>query len=331
MSQFPKFRLYGQDDPVVEEKIQPHLFWRDWKDLLYEEKAVALQQLKNDDWINEFSDEILNTIEYLNKNFLRILPGKQLHAIIPIRDVDGVSNNFQRRKAAFEDFKNIFISQHGEELVFRMLSFFAREHIRYDFYGMAERETEIKKRCDYVDVAFGDFDKLADCFNLIFEQFNVNVILTRDGLIPRQDPKIVKDLYLPILKILADPKWKSVSEDLASMFEAYLSKNFAESITKAHVVMQRFLQILLGREEGKNAKGEMKDLFHSLKEKSHIPFTKLGESITKALSDFMSSQRALISTAKPSMQNADRSDALVTMNVLMVYLQHCLTITYVPQ
>jgi hypothetical protein len=198
-------------------------------------------------------------------------------------------------------------------------------------FEQKERETEIKKRCDYVDVAFGDFDKLADCFNLIFEQFNVNVILTRDGLIPRQDPKIVKDLYLPILKILADPKWKSVSEDLASMFEAYLSKNFAESITKAHVVMQRFLQILLGREEGKNAKGEMKDLFHSLKEKSHIPFTKLGESITKALSDFMSSQRALISTAKPSMQNADRSDALVTMNVLMVYLQHCLTITYVPQ
>lgn len=123
-------------------------------------------------------------------------------------------------------------------MVFRMLSKFAESHI------------------DHFDEAFNKFNQLANCLNHIFEQFAVNQLVTRNGFVPRQDDKITEEVYIPTLSILADPKWKSVSTDLALMFEDYREENYAEAITKAHRAVQRFLQVLVG-EEGKSGKGEV--------------------------------------------------------------------------
>ncbi|MCY4641517.1 MAG: hypothetical protein OXC41_02290 [Gammaproteobacteria bacterium] len=48
------------------------------------------------------------------------------------------------------------------------------------------------------------------------------------------------------------------------------------------------------------------------------------ESIIKAIQSFVVRERATNSTAKPALQQATASDALLVMNVLMVFLQHCL-------
>jgi len=87
---------------------------------------------------------------------------------------------------------------------------------------------------------------------------------TRNGFVPRQDNKITEEIYTPTLRVLADPKWKSVSIDLAKMFEDYRNENYPESITKAHSAVHRFLQILVG-EEGKSGRGEVGKLFQKAK------------------------------------------------------------------
>ncbi len=325
MSKIPTFKLYGQDDPKVEENIQPSLGLRQWTDLAQEEKEIAFQQLKNSGWAEEHSSEILNTIKHLNDRFLRQCPGKHLHQIKPegSGEYDRHSNEYERKKAALMDFYHIFITEKSESMVLRMFSKFAESHI--DFYDLQSAEkagTEPEKK-EYIEKAFEDFDKLANCFNHIFEQFAVNVIFTRNGLVPRQEEKIMDMVYTPTLAILADPKWKNVSDDIAKMFEEYREKNYPEVITKAHSAVQRFLQVLVG-EEGKNAKGEVGKLFEKAKKDGLVPIDRFSEPIINSLQGFLSSERATNSTAKPTLKEASPADALLIMNVTMIFLQHCL-------
>ncbi len=321
----PKFLLYGENDPKVESNIQPQLALRNWVNLNDEEKQIAFQQLKNSGWVESYSREILQTIEYLNNAFLRQCPGKHLHAVQPQRDSyhGGYGNESERMKAAITDFQHIFLREKSDAMVFRMLSKFAKSHIDHSDYRRATEAKVEEERKKLVDEAFGKFDRLANCLNHIFEQFSVNQLVTRNGFVPRQDDKITNEVYTPTLNILADPKWKSVSTDLALMFEDYREENYAEAITKAHGAVQRFLQVLVG-EEGKSGKGEVGKLLQKAKEDGVIPVNRFTEPLVTVIQGFITSERATNSTAKPTIKDTTASDALLMMNVVMVFLQYCL-------
>ena len=321
----PKFLLYGEADPKVELNIQPQLALRNWVDLSDEEKQIAFQQLKNSGWVESYSTEILQTIEYLNNAFLRQCPGRRLHAVQPQRDHyrGGYGNESERMKAAITDFQHIFLREKSDAMVFRMLSKFADSHIDGFGYRRATETTDDVERKKLLDESFNKFDRLANCLNHIFEQFAVNQLVTRNGFVPRQDDKITKEVYTPTLSILVDPKWKSVSTDLALMFEDYREENYAEAITKAHRAVQRFLQVLVG-EEGKSGKGEVGKLLQKVKEDGVIPVNRFTEPLVNVIQGFITSERATNSTAKPTMKDATASDALLMMNVVMVFLQYCL-------
>lgn len=319
----PKFLLYGEDDPKVESNIQPKLALRNWANLSDEEKQIAFQQLKNSGWVESYSTEILQTIEYLNNAFLRQCPGRHLHAVQPQRDHyrGGYGNESERMKAAITDFQHIFLREKSDAMVFRMLSKFAESHIG-GYYRATEIQDDVERK-KLIDDAFNKFDRLANCLNHILEQFAVNQLVTRNGFVPRQDNKITEEIYTPTLSILADPKWKSVSTDLALMFEDYREENYAEAITKAHRSVQRFLQIIVG-EEGKNGKGEVGKLLQKAKEDGIIPANQFTEPLVNVIQGFITSERATNSTAKPTTKDATASDALLMMNVVMVFLQYCL-------
>lgn len=326
MTTLPKFSLYGEDDPNVDENIQPSLALRRWGDLPDLEKKIAYRQLANRGWLDEHSPELLATIEYMNDSFLRQCPGTRLHAIKPARDYQGNrSNDSERQEAALLDFQHIFLKDKSEAMVLRMLSKFLSCYIDRDRYRIASNTVFVDEqmRMKFIEDAFKKFDKLAHCLNRIFEQFAVNVVVTRNGFVPRQDGKITKEVYEPTLRVLSDPKWKSVNSDVAKMFEDYREQNYAEAITKAHAVVQRFLQILVG-EEGKNAKGEVGDLFKEAKKKGLIPATRITEQFIMAIQSHIVSERATNSTAKPALKDATASDALLMMNLVMIFLQHCL-------
>jgi hypothetical protein len=316
--------LYGENDPRIEEALQSSLSLRRWSDLSESEKQIALQELSNSNWLENYSREILATIDYLNYTYLRECPGKNLHAVKPTRvtyahDFD---NSSDRMKAALDDFYTIFMND-TDAMVFRMLSKFVSCYIDGFDYGRAESAKADIEREKLIESAFEKFDRLANCLNHIFEQFAINQMVTRNGFVPRQDEKITKEIYEPTLKVLADPKWKTVSIDLAKMFEDYREENYAEAITKAHGAVQRFLQILVG-EEGKNSKGEVGKLFQKAKDDGMIPVNRFTEPIINVIQGFVVSERATNSTAKPTLKDATASDALLVMNVVMVLLQHCL-------
>ena len=298
---------------------------RKWGELSDEEKQIAFQQFKNSGWVDSYSKEILQTIEYLNRAFLRQCPGRHLHAVQPQRDHyrGGYGNESERMKAAITDFQHIFLQEKSDALVFRMLSKFAEGYIDGFDYRRATETQDEDERKKLIDEAFDKFDRLANCLNHIFEQFAVNQLVTRNGFVPRQDDKIAEAVYAPTLQVLADPKWKSVNADLAQMFEDYREENYAESITKAHRAVQRFLQVLVG-EEGKSGKGEVGKLFQKAKADGVIPINRFTEPLVSVIQGFIVSERATNSTAKPSTKDATASDALLMMNIVMVFLQYCL-------
>jgi len=324
MGEVPKFLVYGEKDQKIAETIQPNLGLRDWSELETEEKETALQQLKNGHWLKRNSEKTLDTIGYLNNKYLRLCPGKQLHKITPeYTSYGGLANLAELTQAAYEDFGIIFLKESSSALVLTMLSRFAQSQIdgrKHD----AAKKTKGKIRAGLVEDAFNKFDRFAKMLNHIFDQFSVNMKLTRSGLIPIQDEKITESIYEPTLQILADPKWKSVNESLKEVFEEFTNGNYPEVITKAHSAVHSFLQIVVG-EEGKNAKGEVRNLFGEAKRKGLIPVDRFSGPIIDDLQRFIVSERATNSTAKPTLTDATPSEALLVMNVVMVLLQHCLT------
>jgi hypothetical protein len=321
MADIPKFRLYGEADPKINQAIQPKLPLRRWSELSEEEKQTALREFVNKGWLEKYSHEIMRTIEQLNRDYLRQCPGK--HAIKPERDQYGRGNEYQLLDAAVDDFQDIFLKEKSDELVLRMLSIYAAHYIDRTAYNQATKADNEPDREKYVATAFAKFDRLTNCLNRIFEQFAVDQLVTRNGFVPRQDQKINEELYVPTLQVLADPKWASVSADLAGMFEDHRSKNYAEAITKAHSSVQRFLQVLVG-EEGKSGKGELSKLLQRAREKDLISTNRFVEPVMAAMIGFIPAERATNSTAKPALKEATSSDALLMMNVVMVLIQHCL-------
>lgn len=322
MTKIPEFQLYGQNDPNIEQRIQPNFGLRRWDELKKSEKEIALQELKNRGWIDLDSREILKTIEYLNFHFLRQCPGKNLHKIKPTPSIPD-DHNFTRIEAANTDFQNIFLQAETEALVLRMLSKFAECYIDKEQLNLVKITKSALKRNEYIKKAFKNFDILSNCLNHIFEQFSLNVLMTRNGFVPRQDENITKQIYIPTLKVLSDPKWKNVSDDLSQMFVDYREKRYPEAVTKAHRAIQRFFQILVGK-EGKNSKGELANLFKDARNQKLIPINRFTEPIINVFQNYIPAERAAKSTAKPSIAEATSSDALLLMNVVMVFLQHCL-------
>lgn len=319
-SDIPAFSLYGEGMPFVHEAIQSTLDLRSWNDLSNEEKATALQEVLNNGWITK-EDAVLGTVVYLNHMYLRLCPGKNLHMTPKVYDRFS-GNLVERKEAAVKDFCRIFIEE-AEPLVLQMLSKFLELLIDQGCLNRAKEAVQKDVRAQQIETAFDSFDRFANCINHIFEQFAVNQLVTRNGLVPRQDETITRELHSPTLEALSDPKWQPVNETLALMFEDYRERKFPEAITKAHSAVHGFLQILVG-EPGSNAKGELGKLMKEGKSSGLIPMNRFTEPFLLNIQGFITSERATNSTAKPSLSEASSADALLMMNMTLLFLQHCL-------
>ena len=313
----PKFSLYGETDPKIRERIQMTLPWRSWDALSKREKETAFQELKN---YGIFADEdrkdnILNTIFFLNEKFLRKLYGEKLHYCASHTHED-------LQLAAIFDFHQIFLTENSDIVLF-MLSVFAKQLIDQNHIRKAAESNDDKDTKQYIKWAFTEFDELQKRLNHIFDQFCVNQVLTRSGFIPRQDKRILDQIYVPTIKCLSDPKWSLVDNDLRNVFQDYRNGDYQETITKAHSVVHRFLQIYLNK-GNKNSKGELGKLFQEFKRDNVMSDNIFVIRIIDAVQSFVSSERATKSTAKPASKDVTSSEALLAMNAVMIFLQYCL-------
>src|SRR5882757_2852048 len=148
----PNFKVYGEGSSKAEERIMPSLDLRDWSSLSRTEKAITLQELKNRGWATS-SKQMLATIANLNDDFLRLCPGKRLHAIKPTKDYHGYTNETDRQDAAERDFDDILLNESDSKIVLRMLTVLAKRHIDHTQLRWAKDAESDDKRDGYIEAA----------------------------------------------------------------------------------------------------------------------------------------------------------------------------------
>jgi len=312
---FRKFKFWSDLSPKAAEALHPDFGLRNWDELTYEEKNRIWHYLK-DNFNNE--DGVVRV-------YWAVYTLNERHKY------RSYAENFLIDKSktnAMTDFSNIVVNRgKNQDVVFELLSCFSRAIL-------VERSDEsISRKKDETDEEYAErltewryehFDKFAGRLNDVFEHFGIGVILTRHGLIPKQEEKIVKEIYEPVLKFLSNEKWKPVSRDLQDAFKDFRLKTatgYSSCVTHTISAIEAFLQILLYEKTGK---GTLRTLIPEAQSKHLIPRDKYTDQMFKTLESIFAQERMETSDAHPKEAYANAKNALMIMNLAMVFLQHCI-------
>ena len=290
------FKFWSETKPEIKKLLKPDFGLRSWDDLTIDEKDKILFNLidyffnvpkDSDGTINieevarqntidiKYSigyrqQSIISSIKYLNETYMA-------KCFAPLSLKTQYLGSYESFPFVCIDFYNIFI-QEKENVVMKLLSAVAFYYFRYatsqnNKISKANYETQeqFEKR------KFAIFDGFLEKLNEVFLQFGVKWILTRDSFIPRQDKKIIEEIYKPVLNFLSDQKWKKVNEILSDAFSDYRKntpQGYSGCVTKTIAAVEAYLQILI---DGKIGKTKLLTLIGETQKKNLIPddnFTK---------------------------------------------------------
>ncbi len=306
------FKFWSATQPEAIKELHPTLGHRSWNELSTQEKDNVWHYLKN-----YFSDENLRTffaIYCLNENHKYRSYGKHF-----LHD--------QTKQNARMDFEHIFRNE-SQNVLLELFSCFCRAILveRSDkalYKSSDETDEEFRNRLN--EYRHEDFDKFAERINDVFEHYGVNVLLARQGFIPRQDDKITKEIYIPVLQFLSAESWMPVNRDLRDAFKAYQEKTdqgYSNSITHAVAALQAFLQITV---DGKSGSSEgIVSLVKKAQEMETIPTDKFSSEAFKNLDAVLMKERGKTGNAHPKQEYANEKNARLVLNLVMVFIQHCI-------
>ena len=307
------FKFWSATQTEAMRELHPDLGLRDWDSLATYEKDRIWHYLKN---FFVSGDENLRTffaIYCLNENHKYRSYGKHfLHDQSP--------------DSAKMDFEHIFRNE-SQHVLFELLSCFCRAILveRSDktiWKSDSESDEEYKRSLN--EWRYEDFDKFAERLNDVLEHFGVNVVLTRQSFIPRQDRRITKEVYEPVLQFLSNEKWKPVSRDLGDAFRDYQLKTvdgYSSCITHTISAIEAFLQIVLYGETGK---GTLSFLIQEAQKKSLIPNDTFTGQIFRNIEAIFMRERKETGDAHPKKEYANERNAKTLLNLAMIFFQHCI-------
>ncbi len=286
-------KFWSKLNPEALTELKPDLGLRSWDDLNLEEKQLMYIHLhfqRTRCRTSAIEESILHMYRhYKKKNFT------------PCYLFAPNLNN------AHTDFSNIFLNE-SKHVVMELLSAYVIYIHKYN----------------------GNFNNAADSnylvenINDVFSQFGVKYHLTEIGFIPRQEEKIIKEIYEPTLKCLADKNWKPVSNDLSDAFADFrkdTEQGYSGCVTKTISAVQAFLQISV---HGKTGTGSMSELIREATKKELIPDDAFTQHIFKNMDSVFSRIRQQYGDAHPKGNYADEKTARLILNLSMVFIQHCM-------
>ncbi|MBU4338436.1 hypothetical protein KKD57_02650 [Patescibacteria group bacterium] len=332
-------KLWSEIKKEAKSELSPDFGFRDWNDLSIDDKYLMWKYLE---WHFFKKDELRQDFSYGNKScnyeffgdydekdnkLTRVVDSIQ---IINLKyKAKSYARNFledSRFNSACHDFYEIFSTQ-SVNVVLELLSLYARLIIlerndREPRRNENESDNEFKKRT--LEWRWEAFDKFSEGLNEVFIQFGIKYYLTRDSFVPRQDSKIMEEIYKPVLNYLSDAKWKEVNSLLEDGFSEYRKNSpqgYSNSVTNTISAIQAFLQIL---NNGKTGKGNISQLIVEAQKRGLIS----NDSFTKQIFDNMESifakERQETSTAHPKKEYATEKNTRTMLNLAMIFFQHCI-------
>ena len=314
------FKLWSETNTEVKNELKPNFDFRNWDDLDSNEKETIWHYLMGDFYpylSNTFLEEdvnkvFYNTIDNLNETYKHKSYGQ----------------NFLKSRStknAIDDFKNIYYNQ-NQNVFFELLSFFSLEliglseaHTYKVSKSKNESENDFRTRQNYYVL-----DVFKDRLNNIFEQFKINIILERQGWIPRQEKIIMEEVYDPVLKFLSANTWKDVNRELKEAFNNYhkaTPEGYSGSINHAIVALEAFLQIKL---HGKTGKGTLSSLLTEAILKNVIPNDPFSKQIFNNVESILMQERKKSANAHPKEEYGTERIARLVLNISMIFMQHCI-------
>jgi hypothetical protein len=215
-----------------------------------------------------------------------------------------------------------------ESVVLELLSLYAKilyEFSKKDCYiSRLKNESEEKFLKRKIEAEFEFIDKFAEIINDVFLQFGIKYHLTRDGFVPRQDKKIIEEIYKPVLDYLASEKWRKVNEILSDAFSDYgknTPQGYSNCITNTVSAIQAFLQIL---KNGKTGSGNISQLIMEAQKDNLIPNDYFTRKIFDNMESIFAKERQETGVAHPKKEYATEKNARLILNLTMIFLQHCI-------
>jgi len=323
------FKLWSELNPKAKKELKSDFGFRNWNSLsddekhkiwkylgwyFFDEKSTFYEFYGKNNWEKEQKkNRILDSIAILNRKY----------------KAKSYAENFSEEvtlNSACYDFYEIFMEQ-DENVVMELLSLYCEALILERADSTLEREegeTEEGHQKRLQEWRWEDFDKFSKDLNEVFTDFGINLYLTRQGFMPRQEKKFVKEIYEPVLNCLSHPKWKEVSKILSDSFDEYRKntpQGYSNCVTNTISAIQGFLQIIV---HSKIGQGEISKLIPEAQKKKLIPDDYFTQKIFENMESIFARQRKETGTAHPKKQYANEKNARLTLNLAMIFFQHCI-------
>ncbi len=295
------FKLWSDANRTAKERLSPQFKLRGWDDISYDDRRNILQHFEHYFYESEsagYSQYVLVVSNVCRKAF-NVL--NSLHKVEPI------AKNYLHYKTHLSAENDLlFIFQEGTEDIF--LEFISV------FINIVLVEPWIVENRWRIDT-------FKDDLNDMFCQYNINVQISHDQIIPRQDDKITEDIYEPVLEILSNKKWKEVSLQLNKAFASFRDQKYANAISETVIAIEAYLSIKL---YGKIGNGTLGQLITEMKNKHIAKDSTLSLSFIQLIKPLYARARKEMGNAHPSVNDSASSDeALLMLNLAMIFIQHC--------
>jgi hypothetical protein len=298
------FKKWSQTNQDAKKILTPNLNIRSLSDCTSNEKEIIIKIFSNNGFLNDSIGQnyIYKTImkfghDYKLKNFCsNILDHGEPHYF-------GETLMDCCKKCARNDFINIFLNQ-PKEVSYELLSYYVNEMDN--------------------PINFGYRNTFRSFFNDISNQFYLDIIMVEDQFIPRQEEKIIDDIYKPVLACISDLKWKEVNVLLADSFSEYRKNSpqgYSNSVTNTISAIQAFLQILNDKKKGS---GNIAPLIVEAQKSGLIDNDSFTKNIFDNIESIFAIERQETSIAHPKKEYATEKNARTMLNLAMVFFQHCI-------
>ena len=334
------FKLWSELNPKVKKELKPDLGFRDWDSLSEDGKYKIWKYLETyffDKNIREEYNLLREERRYYKFYGEDELEKEQkqdrvYHSIEDLNE-EYKAKSFARTflengtlNSACYNFYKIFMEQR-ENVVIELLSLYCKSSISErtdETISRKENETEKEYQERLQEWKWEEFDKFSNRINEVFGDFGINIYLTRQGFIPRQEEKIIREIYEPVLNCLSHPEWKEVSKLLSDSFDEYRKKTpqgYSNCVTNTISAIQAFLQIMV---YDKTGKGEISKLISDAQKKNLIPNDFFTQKIFENIESIFARERQETGIAHPKKEYATEKNARTILNLSMIFFQHCI-------
>lgn len=301
------FKSWSENNQNVKAILRPNLGVRGWNELPQKDKEIIWRHFTNKGWFAVDKETHRGVYSFNEDNKARAFCNHLLnHGGPHYMEMRGIRQYMEKccQEATLLDLQHIFHTEH-QDVVYELFS----------YYVLALQQDILDKE---------KITRFKNLFNDISDQFGLNVLMAKDSFIPKQDKKIIKEIYEPVLDYISDPKWKKVNEILSDAFSDYTKntpQGYSNSITNTISAIQAFLQIL---NDGKIGKGNISRLIVEAQKNDLISNDFFTQKIFDNLESIFAKERQETSIAHPKKEYATEKNARTMLNLAMIFFQHCI-------